>query len=727
MKRKYYLKLFVILLFLTILPVIFLSAIHYYMTTYAMEKEVRLTNEVLLQNSQNVIDTKIESIRTDFMAYVISDRTFDLLQRGYVEPAEMHHVLMDLRMFKTKYDYIGEIFFYDMKKNIVLTTAGSYDPDYFLEEMQLGLMNPWIAEPQFFSINTMHHFQTGRNVFGGTAISSTVPLRSDSYSMFISIVLDNRKIVGDLNKLHEATKGFTIITDAEDNVIFSGKGNPVPLMHNQPIPSELAMREGANRLTLQDQSYITVETVSKFTNWHYTAYVPYAAITGKFQTIQFISLLITASVVIIGLLLAVFSSRSLYSPIRKLTGIFQMEEKRHAPDNEFSFLDGKIQSMLRDNKDMELELLAGAKVLQHDFIRKMARGQLDPETLKEMASKYNVHLPHQYSMVVLLECKAELKAEDIHAALESSFLHYFLLEEGARRYMLLLNLNKLETLELLGSLFADQPIAAACGHVVSELTEIADSAATAQQRLDYRCIRDGFELLDDEAMTRYMKQADRYLYDIEQEKKLLLCMEAGSDKQSALEVFETMLDQGAGEQTPLIYLQQNVEKLCTLLRKLYTSNQLALPLVTSAQLLKKTVKHGNLEPVKGELRRQLEQLMTHLDSQSSDGGSLMEDVLVFIDEMYMKELSLNMIADEFQISYHYLSKIFKQHTGLMYSEYISKLRIEKAKELLKDDSFKIKQIAELVGYNNAVSFNRNFKKYVGVAPGQYVQWLVKKG
>ena len=64
----------------------------------------------------------------------------------------------------------------------------------------------------------------------------------------------------------------------------------------------------------------------------------------------------------------------------------------------------------------------------------------------------------------------------------------------------------------------------------------------------------------------------------------------------------------------------------------------------------------------------------------------------------------------------YLSKIYKEITGLNLSEYILHARMEEAKRLLEKTSFKIYEITEKVGYQSPQHFIRRFKKYYGVTP-----------
>ena len=78
-----------------------------------------------------------------------------------------------------------------------------------------------------------------------------------------------------------------------------------------------------------------------------------------------------------------------------------------------------------------------------------------------------------------------------------------------------------------------------------------------------------------------------------------------------------------------------------------------------------------------------------------------------------------MIADEFGLEMSNLSKRFKKEWGINISEYIQMIRLKKAKELLSDEKYTIKIIAEQCGYVNSDVFIRAFKRYEGITPGRY--------
>lgn len=89
----------------------------------------------------------------------------------------------------------------------------------------------------------------------------------------------------------------------------------------------------------------------------------------------------------------------------------------------------------------------------------------------------------------------------------------------------------------------------------------------------------------------------------------------------------------------------------------------------------------------------------------------------YIDENYCDKITLEETASRFYISKEYLSKIFKQRVGEGFSEYVTARRMEKAKELICDLRFALKDVCEMVGYVDMAHFYKTFKRYFGKTPG----------
>lgn len=93
--------------------------------------------------------------------------------------------------------------------------------------------------------------------------------------------------------------------------------------------------------------------------------------------------------------------------------------------------------------------------------------------------------------------------------------------------------------------------------------------------------------------------------------------------------------------------------------------------------------------------------------------------LDYISNNYQKDLNLAVVANHVSLNYSYFSNLFSEKTGDSFHNYLKKVRIEKAKELLKNSDYKINEVAEKVGYKNPKHFATNFRALTGISPMEY--------
>lgn len=98
---------------------------------------------------------------------------------------------------------------------------------------------------------------------------------------------------------------------------------------------------------------------------------------------------------------------------------------------------------------------------------------------------------------------------------------------------------------------------------------------------------------------------------------------------------------------------------------------------------------------------------------------IVKNALAYIEENYREKLKLSDVADQIYVSQWHLSKLLNKHTGQNFSEILNNIRIDKAKELLKDPSLRIGDIAEEVGFLDMAHFSRVFKKQAGISANEY--------
>lgn len=105
--------------------------------------------------------------------------------------------------------------------------------------------------------------------------------------------------------------------------------------------------------------------------------------------------------------------------------------------------------------------------------------------------------------------------------------------------------------------------------------------------------------------------------------------------------------------------------------------------------------------------------------RSEKSNSLIETAVNYIEENYSKNITLDYVSRIVNISPYYFSKLFKEETGEGFVEYLTRIRMDKAKELLSESTYSMKEICSMVGYADPNYFSRTFRKNVGVSPTEY--------
>lgn len=109
------------------------------------------------------------------------------------------------------------------------------------------------------------------------------------------------------------------------------------------------------------------------------------------------------------------------------------------------------------------------------------------------------------------------------------------------------------------------------------------------------------------------------------------------------------------------------------------------------------------------------------EKKPKDHGStdLIKQVIHYIEEHYMDDVGIGLIASQLNVTANYLSTLFQKKTGVMFVKYLTNLRMLKAKELLLNTNLQVKQIAEHVGYYSTRHFTKLFTETYGSYPSDF--------
>ncbi|MDF2484073.1 MAG: hypothetical protein K0R46_241 [Herbinix sp.] len=135
---------------------------------------------------------------------------------------------------------------------------------------------------------------------------------------------------------------------------------------------------------------------------------------------------------------------------------------------------------------------------------------------------------------------------------------------------------------------------------------------------------------------------------------------------------------------------------------------------------KKVINSEELKEVIDIIRDFIKNLIIENSSNRADNTEiLIKKAVQYINDNYNKKITLDDIAGYVGISKYYFSVLFKKEKDITFSSYLNSVRIEKAKQLLKNPQTTINDVVYEVGFNDAQYFSKTFKKYVGMTVTEY--------
>lgn len=139
-----------------------------------------------------------------------------------------------------------------------------------------------------------------------------------------------------------------------------------------------------------------------------------------------------------------------------------------------------------------------------------------------------------------------------------------------------------------------------------------------------------------------------------------------------------------------------------------------------------------LKPSKmDELREAIREMTARLDALPSEeperpsgetgeaGSFVVRSALAYMQKHCTEHISLSNVADNVYVSQWHLSKLINRHTGQSFLDLLGGMRIERAKQLLRNPSMRVHEVAEQTGFSDVAHFSKTFKKIVGKTPGEY--------
>lgn len=256
------------------------------------------------------------------------------------------------------------------------------------------------------------------------------------------------------------------------------------------------------------------------------------------------------------------------------------------------------------------------------------------------------------------------------------------------------------------------------GNYYPEATDIAFSYNEARKALYNRHFMGANQVIHVQDVERYRRSPLPYSY--RKERQFLERVRTGNQEEAKkilLEIIEESL-------VPCAYNMDLVRSLVTELLIVFSRTLAEVggdtETFSSFTYIQQLSCFTNIEEIKHWLLGLIEKALEQNDKNKlALNSQVVTSAIKYLKENFRKDISLEEISHYVHLSPYYFSRIFKKETGLNFVEYLTKLRIEEAKRMLRNSEESIINIASIVGYNEPNYFSRVFRKLEGITPKQY--------
>lgn len=765
--RSTYIKYLIILLTFIIFPVLLTSVMYINTFISGIQEEVLISNRISIIGLSQLIDNNLESVEQSILNVLLNnDIKIDeniLLVNSTGSLAGFSNLKAYLSRIQVSSSLIEEVFVYFKKAGLVLGSRSACDFNTFFgvihkyEKYDLEFWKDYFNNNRYKHTNVipaMNVYESYSNsqIYDSPIITFCrgVNQYKDDPTVIYGLSVKTTKFQNMIDKLSITANSFVYILDQDSTIITStDKENKFFDYINKDFIDKAYKNSINTQYKLGDQNVNVIVTNPSKYNLIYVVVIPTKEITNRSKYIKSILIFFCIMIITFACIAAVIASGRLYKPIRKIIDIIETNTKSNIERNrnEFEYIGSNIIDIFTNSKNLDSALKESLVFSRENILMNLIKGRCSfyndtPGILETL--KINLNKPNFIVFCIKIDSFKNLKLKYNELDRES-FKFYIsnISEETSAPYgicfpsgddemCLLLNYNN--SVQLGKNMFniAQQvkqnvknylpfTITIGVGTIKKDIHDICKSYEEALSALNYRVVNGRDQIIEYEQISAINTS---YYYPSDKEKSIINLLKAG-DYNNSIKTIEQIINENYARNISYHHLHYVLsELLSVILTTVYElGGKIQDIFNVEANLNDDLFQNETIEDIKCWFQKACSRLCDYITNQRESGNTeLARRINQFILDNYNKEITLENIADHFNMSYSYLSRYFKQQTGINFIDHLYQLRIEKAKEMLRKPDCRINQVAESVGFYSVNNFIRVFKKYEGVTPGKFKEF-----
>lgn len=711
-----------------------------YFTYHAAIKEAQnyaiRTSVQSLNQSKSLLEQRLSEVERFTRQIAINEDLVNIMLLNKNEATEqissLTNVSKAITPFASTNDFIEDYYIRVSKSDLIITPGSvQFRPQHFYRASNYSEAYLQLIENGDLSRSSYISSPDGEHEFGLTFVQP-IPI-DHAYSPLGSVVVPIKQ--SNINKIVKAIpddmNAWSYILDKQSNVISSTN------IRTSDVIKWANLSNGEEVRYLEDGTLL-ITLRSEKNDWIYAAGIPKNTIAAQAKPIKDITFIVVTITLLVGFIMSLQFSRKNSLPItsivQKLDDYVGREMKTK---NEYDSIISHVSYLLESHSKMQHSLSKQTPVLKDLFIKQLLQGGFIQEgnhldfSLKDQHQGRVVVVSSSSTTDLLLEKTSNRHYEQFDDQLKCQLgsLYTFFHKTHSQNkliYLILVDKDKhlksfyeIETfLKEMNTVISIPSIQFGIGNRFETLSNVTQSYREAILALHYAQDQSSVVTFYDEIS----QSPTLYFYPYDVELKLFKQIKEGH-AELAFKTIETVFRKNQEEKklSPTMFEHFMLELKGTIIRAVDSQmdDEKGKKIYTELLLLDIHAKRTN------EIKDLFLSVVEHYSqwkkkNQADENHLLIKEIKQYVEtHFYKSNLTSHLIATELGMQEKNMTILFKLVTGEKLIEYIEKVRIQKAEELLSQNLLTIDEIAEQVGYNSAHSFRRVFKRIHSITPMQF--------
>jgi two-component system response regulator YesN len=483
---------------------------------------------------------------------------------------------------------------------------------------------------------------------------------------------------------------------------------------------------------------------AKFNDFIYVAVIPYSDFTQKLSNIKILAYTIIVIGLIFSIVIAFFMSKKIYSPINNLISVLSKDNTDTSllKNGEIDYLNNKVKEILINEGNLKKDLSIVMPLASEQYLTKILTNSdfIHQDDVRDFIQSDHINFKYTSFCSSILDLSFTEKYYNTYSNEDHQLVRRgiskllgdialgdyptYVLNLNKNRLCVLINLPEDENLELISDniksvlnlLNYDKDllgISVGIGRIYTDYVGMNKSYSEALKTLTTisPLSPDNIKIYSEINTTSY------FHYSINDENKFYNYL-VGCYKEEALAFLNSLIDKLYSTNPSEPDIKSFYTKLYNTILRVIEEKKLDPTAIIKEEFIDINSSQEILSI--NDLNAYIMKLTTGIMSISKCGNKLdISQIIEYINEHYKEDIYLEKLAEEFNTSDKYLSRLFKESLGTGFHDYLVSLRILNSKSLLLETDYSVTKVGEMVGFNTHSTFFRLFKKHEGINPTQY--------